>query len=88
MVARLTLSKALTISPTTKPPFTLMWAARYQVLARQHLEYLEMLSVGQIVLLIQRVIKGVEFAQIQVIHSGLGSMTMAAEFMLVCWQST
>lgn len=61
-----------------------MWAARYQVPTRQHLEYLEMLSAGQIVLLIQRIIKGVEFAQIQVIHSGLGSITIKAEFMLVC----
>ena len=84
MVARLTLSKALIISPTTKQLFTLMWAARYQVPARKYLEYLEMLLAGQTVLLLQQVIRGVEFAQIQVIHLGLGLMPMAAEFMLVC----
>ena len=84
MVARLTLSKVLTITRTTKQPFTLMWAALYQVPVRQHLECPEMSSAGQTVLLLQRVIKGVEFVQIQVIHLGLGSMPMAGEFMLVC----
>lgn len=83
-MARLTLSKALMITPTTKQPSTLMWAARYQVPARKHLEYPEMLLVGQTVLLIQRVIKDVEFAQVQAIHLGLVSMTMAVESMLVC----
>lgn len=71
------------ITPTTKQPFTLTWAARCQPPPRAHLQYLEMLSAEQIVRLLQRVIKGVEFAQVQIIHLGLGSMPMAAEFMLV-----
>ena len=34
--------------------------------------------------LLRRVIKAVEFARVQIIRLGLGSMPMAAEFMLVC----
>ena len=45
---------------------------------------LAMLLAELIALLLRRAIKDVEFAQAQTIHLGLGSMPMAAAFMLVC----
>ena len=83
-MARSTLLKASMITLTTRQPFTPMWAARYQLLTQIHLQYLETLSAEQTARPLQLVIRGVEFAQEQIIHLELGSMPMAAEFMLVC----